>query len=300
MSDATTTTIPSGTIVVGVDGSESGDRALVWAAAQASLERRALTLVHAIGAEGAGWLGTRTEGGAIVLDTLRENGQEVLDRAAETARWTFPDAEIRTVLPLCDPRLALIEAAEQAALLVVGSRGRGPLTELVLGSVSQAVTSRPPCPVVVARPFEPAPDRSGVLVGVDGDGTSAAALELAYRLASFRRLPLSVMHCFFELRGTNAGQWQEPYDTPGLEEQRLVLDESVAGMGEKFPEVDVTLTIGRGLVDDCLVHAAQSMDLVVVGAHPKRSLVGLLVNHHHGRAVADAAPGVVVVVPEVR
>ena len=292
-------TIRPGTVVVGVDGSESSERAVVWATQQASLEGRPLTLVHGIGLDGAGWLGAHTDHGTPLLDTLREVGQHVLDRAVSTAEWTVPDVEIGTLLPVTDPRLALLEAADRAAMLVVGSRGRGPIAELVLGSVSQAVTSRPPCPVVVVRPQASSQDRRGVLVGVDGNGASTAALELAFRQASFRRLPLTVMHCFFELRGTTAGDWQVPYDTPGLDDQRLVLDESVAGMQEKFPDVDVTLTIGRGLVDDCLVHASQAMDLVVVGAHQDRSLLGLLAAHHHGRAVADIAPCVVAVVPEI-
>ncbi|MCW2756772.1 MAG: UspA domain protein [Nocardioidaceae bacterium] len=239
-----------GSIVVGVDASPDSDRAVVWAARQAMIEHRPLTLVHGIGVEGAAWLEARDTQGESVLDLLRAEGQKVLDAASTTARWTYPDVEIGTVMPLTDARLALLEIAERAAMLVVGTRGRGPLTELVMGSVSHAVTRLPPCPVVVVRPHDDDRARTVVLVGVDGSGASTAAIEFAYRQASARDLQLTVMYCFLDLLGNGIDSGVVAYDAPGLEAQRLVLDESVAGMGEKFSDVSVTLVIGRGPVDE--------------------------------------------------
>ncbi|MEP6816525.1 MAG: universal stress protein [Marmoricola sp.] len=292
------TSVPTGTIVVGVDGSAPSDRAVTWAAEQASLEGRALTLAHGVGLGEGTWLGADGVSGEAVFEAVRAEGQIVLDRAASAVIHGFPDVETRTVLPMTDPRLALLELAEQAAMVVVGSRGRGPVASLVLGSVSVAVTRHATCPVVVVRPALPGDRVRGILVGVDGTGNSAAAVEFAYRQASARALPLTVMHCFVDVLSTSRGPWQVPYDSPGLEEQRLILDATVNGMGEKFPDVPVTLTLGRGLVQDCLVHASQSMDMVVVGAHPKHTLIGLVFDPHVDSAVMEHAPCIVAVVPE--
>ena len=292
-----TTPVPPGTIVVGVDRSDGSDRAVAWAAEQASLEGRALTIAHGVGLGAIAWAGTYGPDSANLLTAMQDEGQDVVDSAVARVAETFPELEVRTSLALVDPRLALVELAEEAAMLVVGSRGRGPVESLVLGSVSLFLTQRAPCPVVVLRSHAGEDPRRGVLVGVDDGGHSGSALEFAYLQSSARALPLTVMHCF---RAVGDGQEQGPfpYDAPGLEEQRLILDETVAGMAEKYPDVHVTLTLAGGSVHDLLVEASEAMDLVVVGNHPRLTLIGLLVDPHVDRAVAARAPCAVAVVPE--
>ena len=67
----------------------------------------------------------------------------------------YPDVEIRRVLVRDRPRHALLESAAEAQLVVVGCRGRGGFTGMLLGSTSQALVQHAPCPVLVVRP-EPA------------------------------------------------------------------------------------------------------------------------------------------------
>lgn len=287
---------PPGTIVVGVDGSAESDLAVRWAAEQAALEGRAVSLVHGVGLGNGGWGDFYGLGNQSVIEARRSQGQDLLDAAEILSHNIAPEARTRTFLELADPRLALLELAERAALVVVGARGKGPVARLLLGSVSMALTRHAPCPVVVLRPEQPAGEGRGVLVGVDGRGASTTALEFAFRHASLRSLPLTVLHCFDV--GAATGVEILAYDSPGLEDERLVLDETVAGMGEKFSDVPLTLALARGPSDDCLVAASKEMDLLVVGAHPRQTLIGLVLDPHVDRAMAERSPVAVAVVPE--
>lgn len=285
-----------GTIVVGVDGSDSGEHALLWAAEQAHLEHRSLTIVHAAGAESMAWSGGYGVDLGVMREALESQGRAVLAQASDATRMKFPDLEIHDLLPFSDPRQALLDLSVGATMVVVGSRGLGPVGRLVLGSVSVAVSRHASCPVVVIRPHNPGTVRNGVLVGVDATEGSRQTVEFAYRQASARSLPLTVMHCFFDTLA-RPGAREMPHDTPGFEERRLVVDQAVSGMGEKFPDVHVTLTLARGLVEECLLRASSGMDMIVVGRDPSRGIFRFFAPEVD-RALVEHAVSVVAVVPE--
>ncbi|GAA3387457.1 universal stress protein [Streptomyces roseoviridis] len=135
-------------VVVGVDGSDSSYGALRWAARHARLIGATLEVVAAYDVPGA--VGRSAPPVSAAFDE-------------EAARRALSD-EIRTVLipvgevPVVEhvvrarPAEALIDASAGAELLVVGSRGRGGFTGLLLGSVSQQCVAHASCPVVVVRP----------------------------------------------------------------------------------------------------------------------------------------------------
>lgn len=288
--------VPAGTVVVGVDGSANSEHALAWAGEQAHLEHRGLTLVHAIGPSGAAWAEAYGMDHGLLLDAMRSEGQLILDRACTLAEQSHPGLEVHGVLRLTDPRIALMELSERAAMVVVGSRGRGPVRRLVLGSVSVAVARHSSCPVVLIRPHDRGAERHGVLVGIDFTERSNPALEFAFRQASQRALPLTVMHCFWDVTAAFKGMGPVGDDEPGVEAERLQLSQAVGGLPERFPDVQLTLKLVRGLADDCLVRAARRMDMVVVGVHTTRSLLGFF-DGQVDRAVVGHAPCVVAVVP---
>jgi len=295
----TAPTVPAGTVVVGVDGSRPADQALDWAAEQAALEHRALTLVHALGplgTSGTAWLDQAAVNRRDILDAMRREGHELLDHGRERALRRHPQLEVREVLRMVDPRESLLELSQDAAMVVVGSRGRGPVRSLVLGSVSVGVSRHAACPVVVLRPRNVGVVRRGVLVGADGTLRSRASLEFAYRQASLRGLPLTVLHSFWDAAGATAAR-VVPADETGVEDQRLLLAESVSGMSEAYPDVNVTLELVRGLADDALVRLSQQMDLVVVGYHPARPLAGLVYGSV-ASTVLEHGSCIVAVVPE--
>lgn len=292
--------VPPGTVVVGVDGSKSADQAIDWAIEQGALEHRPLTLVHALGplgTSGTAWLDQAGVNQRDILDAMRADGQSLLDTARDRVARKAPDVEVHEVLRLVDPREALLDLSHRAAMLVLGSRGRGPVRSLVLGSVSVGVSRHASCPVVILRPHNPGVVRRGVLVGADGTERSRASLEFAYRQASLRRLPLTVMHCFWDAQGATSGPHSIPDSAEGFENERMVLSESLSGMTEKFPDVHVHTELARGLADDCLVRASGQMEMVVVGFHHSGTVSGLVYGSV-ASTVLEHASCVVAVVPE--
>ena len=239
-----------GTIVVGIDGSDTSARALHWATRQAVAEHRPLTLVHTIAAATA----TLIEGAVVPVGEPQQSrhdaGHRLLEIArSDVARWA-PGLDVADVLELGEPSDLLVQMSEVAAMVVVGSRGRGPVRSRLLGSVGVALVRHASCPVVVVRPGNRGAVRNGVLVGLDTTPESRSVLELAYREASLHDLPLMVLH---------AGRDEEP--------ERLAVAEMVAGMTEKYPDVSVTTRLVDEAPEEVLVRLGMRMDLLVVGSH---------------------------------
>ncbi len=291
-------TIPSGAVVVGVDGSTSALQAIDWAARQAEREHRPLVLLHAFRAldtQANLWLVRAGADVGQILGQVESEARALVEEVASLVRESHPDLTVTTLLSTADPRQALLELADRASLIVLGSRGRGPVRTLLLGSTSVAVASHATCPVVVVRPHHPGEVRRGVLVGVDGTDRCRATLEFAYRQAALHDLPLTVLHTFWDAAALTAVDTSRL--TSDYEADRLLLAESVSGMGEEYPEVRVQLKLAQGLPDAALVHASAQMNLVVVGRHPEhtrgRGTFGGI-----ARSVVEHAPTIVAVVPD--
>jgi nucleotide-binding universal stress UspA family protein len=257
----------SGTIVVGVDASDSSLRALAWAVDQAKLEHRAITLVHAVNAVTPAYTDAATVHPEEARVALRDDGQRVLAAARSAVERSAPELEVHEVFRLDDPRNVLLEMSRDAAMVVLGSRGRGKLKSLLLGSVGVALVRHAHCPVVIHRPANPGVVRNGVVVGADGSEESLPVLEFAYREASMRSLPLTVVHCYWDVNTGGSAPYVVSAAPVDLESERLLLAESMSGMAEKFPDVKVKSAVARGLPQEVLVRLGERMNLLVVGAH---------------------------------
>ncbi len=265
-----------GTIAVGVDGSSHAARALAWAGRQAALTDRSLTVV-AVG----------------------KDAPELADAAAREAREQHAAVGVQPMPGSGDPREVLLDVAEHAHLVVVGSRGRGTLKTLVLGSVSAAVAGGATCPVVVCRPGDEHPAR-GVVVGADGTAESAPVVEFAYEQAALLGLPLTVLHGFWDASVAVAEHRRskgEQVEDPDLEDLRALLSASVAGLSQTYPDVPVTLALRHGFVEEALAPRRGAPELVVVGRHPERSATRLL-EASVSRLVLERSRSTVAVVPE--
>ena len=134
-------------IVVGVDGSEVSQSALQWAIDEA---RRRNAVVEAIHAWHQPFMTGYAELGEMDLGDYGTEAQKVLDAAV--AAVDTAGVTVETAVVAGGPSQVLVEQAKGASLLVVGSRGRGGFSGLLLGSVSQQAAHHAPCPVVIIPP----------------------------------------------------------------------------------------------------------------------------------------------------
>ncbi len=137
----------AGPVVVGADGSADSDAALAFACEEARLRGSALTAVHT-------W-----NDGVLRPSPLPHNGSgidqaERAKLADQVGGWRekFPDLTIDLDVTRGRPVRTLLERGEHAQLLVVGCRGLGGFTGMLLGSTGQALIAHAPCPVAVVRP----------------------------------------------------------------------------------------------------------------------------------------------------
>ncbi|WP_372661315.1 universal stress protein [Amycolatopsis kentuckyensis] len=139
-----------GPVVVGADGSPLSEAAIAWAFEEASLRNAPLVALYT-------WHDGDTAGlfsdGNVAFqgESLRDSGQRLL--AQRLAGWQekYPDVPVERRVEHDKPRARLLAASHGAQLVVVGSRGRGGFTGLVLGSTSQALLHHAACPVMVVR-----------------------------------------------------------------------------------------------------------------------------------------------------
>lgn len=135
-------------IVVGVDGSQESVGALAWAArygAACGARIHALLAWHFPSAVGPSPPGVAPES---VTDEVEEERSQQLMRAIAAGA---PDAHVEPVIGYGHPAEVLVNASREADLLVVGSRGRGAFTGMLVGSVSLHCVHHAFCPVVVVR-----------------------------------------------------------------------------------------------------------------------------------------------------
>lgn len=295
-------TVPASSIVVATDGSEHAGRAVHWAADQAALERRPLiilTFVHGAVMPAAG-IGAMSAVYSYSPQDLLDSGQALAREAIAAARGLHPGLEVTGFAQIGEPRHLLIELSRTVHMIVLGSRGRGLFCSKLLGSVSAAVSRDASCPVVVCRPQRtqqhPA---AGILVGADGTPESLPVVEFAFRQASLTGQPLTVVHAVWDAVAAAQGPGAVSPAETALEEYRVLLAESVAGIAPKFPEVEVELRLTRGMAEDCLRDTSGEWSLIVVGRHPVDTFARL-VTGAVATAVVERSHSNVAVVPETR
>jgi nucleotide-binding universal stress UspA family protein len=183
-------------VVVGVDGSDSALEATRWAAREAGWRGAGLRLVYA-----DGWPDTPHVGdpghGKGQRAVLRRVADQQLIAAAAAAEQTVPGVPVEAVVVDGFPVPVLVAESRKAQLVVVGDRGLGGFTGLLLGSVAVGLAAHAASPVAVVRGAAPPPD-GPVVVGVDGSPSSEAALAAAYPAAAARRVPLVAVHTWWD------------------------------------------------------------------------------------------------------
>lgn len=255
-------------IVVGYDGSIEARDAVGWAAAEAERTRSSLHIVHAYQ---LAWPGAEYDGPVAEMTAdAQERGDRLVAEIADHVRRRGTGIHVVGTALHAAPAPTLIGLGDAGAdLLVVGNRGGGGITNLLVGSVSQQVATHAHTPVVVVRGRH---DASGgqVVVGVDGSASSDAALGIAFEAARHRGTGVVAVRAYVPPAVTAL-----PYSVTEASE-RQALDASVAGWKEKYPFVKLETLLVNGRTAQVLVGASHTAQLVVVGSRGHGGFTGLL------------------------
>lgn len=298
-------TMTPSTVAVAFDDSPASRHALLWAAEEAAARRGRLRIVHVQVPLPAEVLVYDTPSQVHVSEYAQAGG-ELLAQAAATVREAHPGLEVVTSLVQEAVTPALLEESRTAALLVIGSRGRGGFRGLLLGSVSQQISAHAACPVVVVHdpqqrpaPATPTDDVGRVVVGLDGSELSRDAMGFAFEYAARHHLPLTAVHTWdIPLPETvppviiSDDEWRE------VEDEELALTaEQLTTWSQKYPQVDVKQRVVRGSAESVMVNASRDAALVVVGSRGRGGFLGMLLGsvsqallHHASAPVAIVRP----------
>lgn len=269
-----------GRIVVGVDGSPQSEQALRWAAEQARLTGQE---VDAVIVSEFPKPGDVPSGGD--LEWLND-AAGVLSKSVENVLGDVNTPRVTRDVLHGHPAKMLLEYARSAELLVVGSRGHGGFTGLLLGSVSDHVVVHATCPVVVVHGDRPVTDAGRIIVGVDGSPESERALGWAVRQARLTGGEVHAVLSWFIPATFRDDVLAEP-DWAG--DSRRTLSAAVTRV------LDVTGAAGveQDIVGDqpaaALLRASEGAALLVVGSGGLGGFAGLLLGSVSRQVAAHAS-----------
>jgi nucleotide-binding universal stress UspA family protein len=270
------------TVVVGFDRTPSSEQALVEAGREAAWRGASVTVVHAFH-----WVPSPTPMTYTpprVEESLRQAAAETADFGADLLRHRYPGMPVEAKAVPGAPFAVLVEAAQDAELLVVGNRGRGGFTGLLLGSVSSRTVVHAPCPVMVVRgeygvdgehgehgePREPREPRDTIVAAIDIEDPADELLDFAFAEASRRSARLRVISAW-DIAGAAAyaGDTEQVRHAArqALSDVQTALRNLFQPWQAKYPDVRVQAEAVDGSPGAVLTEATAQADLIMAGAH---------------------------------
>ncbi|MEW2048640.1 universal stress protein [Streptomyces sp. NPDC005476] len=265
----------TGPITAGVDGTDESLAGLAWAAREAVRRDLELRVVHAwrFQPDAAADVAERDAQERWVRDSARGAVAAVAER--------HPGLTVTTDVREGGPVETLVAAAADAELLVLGSRGHGPVVGFLLGSVGQQVIAEAARPVVLVRAGDrPSSEVAGheIVVGQQGDPEdSAAALRFAFETAAARGAGIRAVRAWTlpPVFAYSPGSLKLLDDAGGLEPyEKKALADALQPWRERFPDVPVVEHVEMGSAGQVLLSVAGRAQLMVVGRRAHRTAVG--------------------------
>jgi nucleotide-binding universal stress UspA family protein len=284
-------------IVVGIDGSPQSGKALEWAVARARMGGERLQLVNAYDVTPAlDFYGYQGLAAGEAVGWFAEFSEQLLDAAAARVRELAPELECTLSSEPGHAGPVLSKAAEDASTVVVGRRGLGGAASAVLGSVSNQLTVRARCPVVVVGEGE-LPISGPIVVGVDGSefGTNAlrfAIAEAALRQTSVRAVAAyDLLHPAFRTDPELAARMRAEVQADAERAVEQALDDAEGTTAS----IQVDRVVVEARPAEAIVDHADDAQLIVVGTHGKGLVRRILLGSVSRQVLNDADRPVAVV-----
>ncbi|MCX4999957.1 universal stress protein [Streptomyces longwoodensis] len=298
------------TITVGLDGSPECRAAAEWAAREAELRGLPVKLVHV-------WEPVpepMAQAPLLGPETHQHWTERIPRESAEGLRLRHPGIEVNTEQLAGRTAQALVDAAKDAEMLVLGSRGLGGIGGFLVGSVGLAVVAHTERPVVLVRAGEQtAPEHRmhptgipsaatalrPVVLGLDAAGPDETLIGFAFEAAARRSVPLRVVHAWNPPPYYAYGMALEPaVEREMAKGDAVILSEVLRPWRQKYPDVDVVEQSRYGSPSLLLIDASREASLVVVGRRIRSSAVGTHIGtvthavlHHSTAPVAVVTHG---------
>lgn len=285
-------------VVVGIDGSEQAVAAVRAAATEAHHRHEPLHIVHAFiwpflhvnvdpVADDLPWTG------------LRHQAEDLLEKAVVEAGRVAPGVPVTTALIDGAATPVLLEESRRASLLVLGDRGMGGISSVIIGSVAVHAAAHAGCPVLVIRGAEPV--TGPIVVGVDGSEAAELAVGFAFEECAQRGAELVPVLAWNDSAIVGAREWRASGHLAASIEQaaRRTLSESLAGWRERYPDVVVRPELVNGHPRGALVEYSKTAQLMVLGSRGRDAFQGLLLGSvsqtllHHSACPVAVVPSTV-------
>jgi len=296
------------TVLVGVDGSPSSMHALDWAAAFAQQRGWALHLVCSYSMPS--FTAASLDGGYAAFDdfAVQDGAKTILVDAMNRVRST--GVPVTAAAATGDPAGVLVEMSKDYDLAVVGTRGRGGFTERFLGTVSAAMPAHASCPVVVVpwrghgkklaelhRPVADWIPIRRIVVGVDGSGSSNAALAYAIQQAQLWDAELVAVAGVPVGSGSGLAAWlpQQVDHEQVLADVRAGLDAHLTRIERQHPGLRIRRVVLDGTGAELLCEFSTAADLLVVGSRGRGGFRGLVLGSTSQAVLHQAACPVLVI-----
>ena len=291
-------------VVVGIDDTDHSKRAITAGAHEARLRQAPLWLAHAyhwVPPVAAGVM----PGGDTPEGAVRDAATALLAQAVSRAHAEFPDLDIHDYAMSGQPGPCLADLAKDAALLVVGGRGRGGFAGMLLGSVALSTVAHARCPVLVMRGGEDAEQHGTagrVLVGVDINppATGADVIGFAFEEAALHGYDLRAVHAWEDpgyFYPVAIGEFPRVTFAEMTRKRRHRLDHLLAEWREKHPDTFVEAEVLTGSPSRSLVDSSRLADLLVLGGRRHSDGTGMRLGGL-AHAVLHHSHCPVVIVPE--
>jgi nucleotide-binding universal stress UspA family protein len=270
-------------ILVGLDGSENSESAMWWAVDIAVESKRSLRLLTCYALPALIGMGV-SAGYVGPMLSSEEHHRTALDLMKSKVLKTHPELEIEMFLDQGSPVLALLKAATDASMIVIGTKGVGSGHALLMGSVSYAIAHRAECPVVLVPETAKRTSTGRVVVGIDSSKGALDAADWALHFAED-------MHRNLEL----ISAWHYPYSAmspefgvmsgPDIDELRLAMLRDARKLVNRVKKhlsedegsrVSISAEVIEGSAADALVEHTTPQDILVVGSKSHSLIASVL------------------------